>query len=125
MKKMEEPIKPMRSSEPTEDYTKSFDAEPDNAKKPWMRQTDDETWLVKTKRGIFKLKELDWDRIERAKKRNEKAPQMALLSDSIVGLDGRKFSAGEEEIKTWKGSIVIRLMDAINTIYEIEDFLQD
>jgi len=113
-----------KKNEPAEDWNKFFENSEDG-KPAWIASFDEEHWLVKTKKGIFKLQELEWDKIDKARKRNEKAPQETVLSESIVGLDGKPYTVGELEIRTWKGSIVMRLLAAINTIYEVSDFLQE
>jgi hypothetical protein len=108
----------------TEDYNAMFaNGEGD---KDWLVKTDEEHWLVKTRMGIFKIKELEWDKMERARKRagDKGEPMIFVLSDSIVGKDGEQASFGEVEIRKWKGSTVLRLVAAMNFIYEVDDFLQ-
>lgn len=111
-------------NETVENYEEYFQTEPKKGQPKWMRQLPDESWLVKTKKGIFKLIELEWGKIEKARKRTEKGdPNEAILSDSIIGLDGKPVSFGELEIRTWKGGVVLRLLGALNLIYEVDDFL--
>jgi hypothetical protein len=112
-------------SEPAENWEKFFDEKPGEGEKHWLRQLNEDHWLVKTKKGIFQLQELEWDKVDRAKKRNDKSPELSIISESIVGFNGKKFTAGELEIKTWKGSVVMRLLAAINSIYEVDDFLSE
>ena len=91
----------------------------------WIKVLDEEHYLVKTRSGIYKLKELEWGRVERARKRagDKGNPNEFILADSIVGHDGKKAKYGELDIRGWKGSTVMRLATALTIIYGVDDFL--
>ena len=99
--------------------------DPDATPPPWIKVIDEEHYLVKTRKGIFKLKELEWGKIERARKRagDKHDPNESILADCIVGHDGNNRRYGELDIREWKGSTVIRLVAALTIIYGVDDFL--
>lgn len=86
---------------------------------------NDKHYLVKTRRGTFKLKELEWAKVEASRKRGEQAKRVAetLISDSVIGKNGEEKTFGELEIREWPGGTVMRLQAALTYIYEADVFL--
>ena len=96
-----------------------------NKEMPFITKLSDDTWKVDTKVGTFTLQEQEWEKVERARKRAPNSTDIALVSDSIIEFNGTKRTFGEEELGKMKGSVIFRLLAAINQIYEVDDFLSE
>lgn len=94
--------------------------------KSWLAETPEGDYLVETKDGIFKLRDVEYDRIVKARKRGEKPNmvQECILSELIVGKDDKEEKIGELDILKFKGSSVMRLNYVMNEIMGVKDFLE-
>ena len=97
-------------------------------KEGFTRELENGNLLVTTKDGEFELEEQTWNVIEKAKKRASAAKideDIAMLSCSVVKINGEDKKIGELELIELKGSSILRLKFAINKHYGLMDFLPE
>jgi hypothetical protein len=93
--------------------------------KPWLFELADGSYEVHTKDGIFGMEDVEYDKIDRARKRGEKSgtENKCVLSELIISVNSEKKKLGELEIGKFKSSSVMRMIYVMNEIMGISDFL--
>lgn len=94
--------------------------------KPWLFELNSGAYEVHTKDGIFVLEDVAYDKVDRARKRGEKAgiEQKCILSELIISVDGEKKKVGELDIGAYKSSSVMKMIYVMNNIMGVKDFLE-
>jgi hypothetical protein len=92
----------------------------------WYKELENGSYEVNTKDGVFVLNDVEYDRIQKARKRGESTDniEVCVLSEMIISKDGEKGKIGEMEIKKYKSSSVMRLLFIMNEVMGVQDFLK-
>jgi len=94
---------------------------------PWMKYLGNDQYEVRTRKAVYILEDIPYDKIIRAKARTtggKDSPQamdrfeLALLAESTV-----KPKVTEAELREKRGSELMRLRAAIYKLYDIASFL--
>jgi len=95
--------------------------------KDWLYELQDGSYKVITKEGTFVLKDIEYDKLTRAKKRGESSNNIdvCILSEMIINKDGKDIKIGELELQTFKTSTIMKLLQVLNLIMGAGDFLEE